>query len=180
MTDLRIQAEMAAFSIEPEELHGTVCGMAVNGRPEFVLSELIDLVGVDALSDQESIGAFVNATLDELHDQNMVFQPLIAEDDESIAKRVETIANWCGGFLAGFAAGLDYEQHELPVDVQEIIKDLVSLTGLDPEDYSEADFEPGEQEEHEASLTEVHEYIRVSTMLVLALMDDHAATAGSD
>ena len=50
MTDLRIQAEMAAFSIEPEELHGMVCGMAVNGRPEFVLSELVDLVGVEALS----------------------------------------------------------------------------------------------------------------------------------
>lgn len=180
MTDLRIQAEMAAFSIEPEELHGMVCGMAVNGRPEFVLSELVDLVGVDALSDQESLGVFVNAALDELHDQNMVFQPLIADDDESIAKRVATIADWCGGFLAGFAAGLDFEQHELPVDVQEIIKDLVSLTGLDPEDYSEAEFEPGEQEEHEASLTEVHEYIRVSTMLVLALMDDHAQVAAAD
>ena len=51
----------------------------------------------------------------------------------------------------------------------------LSLTSLDPEDYQEADFEPGELEEHEASLTEVHEYLRVSTMLILALMDDHAA-----
>ena len=77
--------------------------------------------------------------------------------------------------LVGFAAGLNVEHSELPVDVQEIIKDFVSLTSLDPEDYQEADFEPGELEEHEASLTEVHEYLRVSTMLILALMDDHAA-----
>jgi uncharacterized protein YgfB (UPF0149 family) len=167
MSDLRIQAEMAAFSIEPEELHGLVCGMAVNGRHEFILSEFIDLVGVDALSDQESLGVFVNATLDELHDQNMVFQPLIADDDDPITKRVETIANWAGG--------LDGEHAELPVDVQEIIKDLVALSSLDPEDYREEDFEPGEMEEHEASLTEVHEYVRVSTMLILALMDDHVA-----
>ena len=175
MSELRIQAEMAAFSIEPEELHGMVCGMAVNGSPEFVLSDFVDLVGIDALSDQESLGAFVNSALDELHDQNMIFQPLIADDEDLIVKRVETIANWAGGFLVGFAAGLNVEHSELPVDVQEIIKDFVSLTSLDPEDYQEADFEPGELEEHEASLTEVHEYLRVSTMLILALMDDHAA-----
>lgn len=175
MSDLRIQAEMAAFSIEPEELHGMVCGMAVNGRHEFILSEFVDLAGVDALSDQESLGVFVNAALDELHDQNMVFQPLIADDDDPITKRVETIANWAGGFLTGFAGGLDGEHAELPEDVQEIIKDLVALSSLDPEDYREEDFEPGEMEEHEASLTEVHEYVRVSTMLILALMDDHVA-----
>ncbi len=175
MSELRIQAEMAAFSIQPEELHGMVCGMAVNGRHEFVLSEFVDLVGVDALSDQESLGVFVNSALDELHDQNMIFQPLIADDDEPIAKRVETIANWSGGFLAGFAGGLDGEHDELPVDVQEIVKDLVALSSLDPEDYQAEDFEPGELEEHEASITEVHEYVRVSTLLVLALMDDYAA-----
>jgi uncharacterized protein YgfB (UPF0149 family) len=30
-------------------------------------------------------------------------------------------------------------------------------------------------EEHEASLVEVHEYVRVSTMLILALMDEHVS-----
>mgnify|MGYP001497452322 FL=1 len=59
--------------------------------------------------------------------------------------------------------------------MQEIIKDLVALSSLDPDDYREAEFEPGEMEEHEASLAEVHEYVRVSTMLILALMDEHVA-----
>ena len=175
MSELRIHAEMAAYSIEPEELHGMVCGMAVNGNHEFVLSDFIDFVGIDALSDQESLGTFVNAALDELHDQNMIFQPLVADDEDPIGKRVGTIANWVGGFLAGFAAGLDGEHADLPVDVQEIIKDLVALSSLDPEDYREEDFEPGEMEEHEASLVEIHEYVRVSTMLILALMDEHVS-----
>lgn len=175
MSELRIHAEMAAYSIEPEELHGMVCGMAVNGNHEFVLGNFIDFVGIDALSDQESLGTFVNAALDELHDQNMIFQPLVADDEDPIGKRVETIANWAGGFLAGFAAGLDGEHADLPVDVQEIIKDLVALSSLDPEDYREEDLEPGEMEEHEASLVEVHEYVRVSTMLILALMDEHVS-----
>ena len=52
MSELRIYAEMAAYSIEPEELHGMVCGMAVNGNHEFVLSYFIDFVGIDVLSDQ--------------------------------------------------------------------------------------------------------------------------------
>ena len=78
-----------------------VCGKAVNANHEFVLSDFIDFVGIDALSDQESLGTFVNAALDELHDQNMIFQPLVADDEDSIGKRVETIANWAGGFLAG-------------------------------------------------------------------------------
>ena len=168
MSELRIHAEMAAYSIEPEELHGMVCGMAVNGNHEFVLSDFIDFVGIDALSDQESLGTFVNAALDELHDQNMIFQPLVADDEDPIGKRVGTIANWAGGFLAGVAAGLDGEHADLPVDVQEIIKDLVALSSLDPEDYREEDLEPGEMEEHEASLVAVsYTHLTLPTILLV-------------
>ena len=52
------------------------------------------------------------------------FQLLVADDDDPIGKRVESIANWAGGFLAGFAAGLNVEHSELPVDVQKSSRTL--------------------------------------------------------
>ena len=54
------QAEMAAFS-RPEELHGLWHGS--ERQPGVRFDDFVDLVGIDALSDQESLGAFVNSAL---------------------------------------------------------------------------------------------------------------------
>ena len=96
-----------------------------------------------------------------------------------MAKRVEAVADWCGGFLAGFAVGIDDEHHNLPVDVQEIIRDLAALSGLDSADY-EASIDDVGNEENEAALMEIFEYVRVGTLLVLSLMDEHQTQEGAD
>ena len=62
----------------PAELHGMVCGLAVNGSPEFVVAELVALAGAEALADEEALGIFITEALDQLYDQEMSFSPLIS------------------------------------------------------------------------------------------------------
>jgi uncharacterized protein YgfB (UPF0149 family) len=169
VTDLLIKAELASTALVPAELHGMVCGMAVNGMPEFVVADL------------GALGAFITEALDQLYDQDMSFMPLIPDDDESLSTRVEGIVEWTGGFLAGFAAGLNTARDELPIDVQEIVRDFAGISGMDPADYAnEERFDAEDIEESEASLMEIHEYIRVSVVLIMALMDEHQAQQAAD
>ena len=48
MSELRIQAEMAVFPLSLRNC--TARSVAVNGSAEFILSDFVDLVGIDALS----------------------------------------------------------------------------------------------------------------------------------
>ena len=45
---------------------------------------------------------------------------------------------------------------------------------------NEERFDPEDIEESEASLMEIHEYIRVSVVLIMALMDEHQAQQAAD
>jgi uncharacterized protein YgfB (UPF0149 family) len=96
------------------------------------------------------------------------FAPLIADDDEPLAQRVDELAEWCGSFLSGFAAANATGRDQLPVDIQEIIRDFATLSAMGA-DVEVADAESAQDEE---SFSEIYEYVRVSVLLVLALLDE--------
>ena len=58
---------------------------------------------------------------------------------------------------------------------------LQPLSGMDSADYSDEEgLESEEVEENEASLMEIYEYIRVSVVLIMALMDEHQAQQAAE
>ena len=95
---------------------------------------------------------------------------MIADDDEPLTQRVDDLAEWCGSFLSGFAAANANGRDQLPVDIQEIIRDFATLSSMG----SEVDFEDdeGESAQDEESFSEIYEFVRVSVLLVLALLDE--------
>lgn len=173
MSELQAQALRASAMIDPAELHGMVCGMAASRPAQFSLPELVDLAGEDALTDEVAVREFVTSTLDQMHAQDMEFYLLIPDDDNLISARLEGLASWTAAFLTGFGAGvaaLDQHIAELPMDVQEILRDFASISALDT-DSAEAD--DGSNED-EASFVELYEYVRVAAVLTLAMMDPDA------
>ena len=88
----------------------------------------------------------------------------MADDDEPLAVRVQGLGEWCAGFLSGFGAVLPegVSPKTLPLDVQEILKDFVSISGLDEEVAGD--------EQDEASFMELFEYVKVGAVLALTLM----------
>ena len=95
---------------------------------------------------------------------------MIADDDEPLTQRVDDLAEWCGSFLSGFAAANATGRDQLPVDIQEIIRDFATLSSMG----SEVDLEDdeGESAQDEESFSEIYEFVRVSVLLVLALLDE--------
>ncbi|HCD26667.1 MAG TPA: hypothetical protein DER02_04050 [Gammaproteobacteria bacterium] len=166
MDDLESLAQQATSLLPADELHGLTCGMAcaAANQPEneFPIEAFIDLVGTDALTDGLALRQFINASLTNLFDEDLGFKLLVVADDHAMRDRVESLAAWCGGFLSGFAGGLQGARAELPVDVQEVLKDLAALAAM----------EVDEEEQDEDAYTEIYEYLRVSTQLSLALMAD--------
>lgn len=170
--ELETLAQTAAPQLEPAELHGTVCGMAAARPMQFELPALVDLLGTDVLSDTDSVQAFVAATLDEYFAQDMEFQALIPDDDTPLAQRIVGLATWCAGFLSGFGAACAVPYQSLADEIQELIRDFISISGLS-EDEEESDH-------NEASLMEVYEYVRVGAVLALAIMLEEGGEAADE
>ena len=174
MSDLDLQAQLASVQLARQELHGMVTGfLAASACPtveDFPLSQLVALAGDQALTDEVAVLEFVAATLANLRDEDLGFAPLIADDEEPLTQRVDELAEWCGSFLSGFAAANATGRDQLPMDIQEIIRDFATLSGMGSDvDIASADDDSAQDEE---SFSEIYEYVRVSVLLVLALLDE--------
>ncbi len=149
---------------------GFLAASACSSIEEFSITELVALAGDQALTDESAVLDFVGDSLANLRDEDLGFRPLIADDDEPLTQRVDDLAEWCGSFLSGFAAGNATGRDQLPVDIQEIIRDFATLSSMG----SEVDLEDdeGESAQDEESFSEIYEFVRVSVLLVLALLDE--------
>lgn len=167
MSDLELKAASASTLLAPAELHGLVCGFCTaNGAATFdegfALSEFVELAGADALTDEACVREFIDAVLQELADEELSFSPIVPDDEEALSDRVGALADFCAGFLGGFGGGVKSARADLPVDVQEIIRDFASISGIDDA--------AADEEQDEASYMEIFEYVRVGVMLVMAIM----------
>ena len=149
---------------------GFLAASACSSIEEFSITELVALAGDQALTDESAVLDFVGDSLANLRDEDLGFRPLIADDDEPLTQRVDDLAEWCGSFLNGFAAANATGRDQLPEDIQEIIRDFATLSSMG----SEVDLEDdeGESAQDEESFSEIYEFVRVSVLLVLALLDE--------
>jgi hypothetical protein len=142
-----------AQSLSTSELHGAVVGIGVCSEQSFSLQSLVDLLGVDALSDENDVEAFVNASLEILFADDMSFTPLLPEDDAPLEIRVTAIGEWTGSFVAGLAAGL--AEIDLPGD-------SAAAAGEEATAGEEAEFD----------LLQVQEFVKIGALLVMSLLND--------
>ncbi len=181
MADLTALALNAVDTLSVPEIHGVVCGLAIWQEDSFHLQELVDLVGVDALTDEFNVEAFVSASVEVLVADDMSFTPLLPEDDVEFDLRLEGIAEWCAGFLAGLGAagtarGLS-SLDAMPDEVQEIVGDLSAITDIDIEAFARPDPADSQDcgsaaqvdiESAEADLMQIQEFVKVGVLLILS------------
>jgi hypothetical protein len=188
VSDLTALALNAAHQLPVAELHGAVCGLAVCHGAALPIQDLIELVGVDALSDQHAVEHFVIASVESLQAQDMSFTPLLPEDDVALEDRLEALGEWCGSFLAGLAAGLARRGagslDDCPEEVREIIRDFAAIAQVDPSastpgpqasqvDPSAGDPGDGEcaTDAAEADFVELEEFVKVGALLVMSTFE---------
>ena len=95
--------------------------------------------------------------VEQLDARNFALDLLVADDDASLGERSGSLFDWCRGFLGGFglAAGA---APPLSEEGRESLADLAKLAAASPQDEGD--------EEDEAALVEIGEFIRVAALLL--------------
>lgn len=185
MSDLTALALNAAHQLPVAELHGAVCGLGVCHGEATPVSDLVALLGVEALTDQASVETFVAASVDALEAEDMSFAPLLPGDDTALADRLEALGQWCSSFLAGFAAGLARRGagslDDCPDEVREIVRDFSAIAQVDADEAAEtagaetAGAERG-ADAAEGDFAELQEFVKVGTLLIMSSLGSNRAT----
>lgn len=156
--------------VSPSRVHGCLSGMLSAGATAQAehgldaLADVLDLVAHGELADR--ILQLYAVTGAALLDEEFSFIPLLPDDEVELALRGEALADWCDGFLAGFAyeaAGEENPGSALSQPSNEALRDIAAF----------AQVEVGEEEQDEDAeghYTELVEYLRVA---VINIFVDH-------
>jgi yecA family protein len=146
------------------ELHGVMTGLLSGGARlnrnmlQKVLEAHAD--GESAFDDtlMAQLWQLQLKTLEELGASELVFSPLIPEDDDDLGHRVTALSDWCQGFLIGFGTAVrpnDTRVHE--ESVRETLQDIVHVANVDP---SAQDNDEGD----EFAYAELYEFVRMAAI----------------
>jgi len=85
--------------------------------------------------------------------------PSISDDDAELCERGVTLSQWAHGFLAGY--GLSGQKNTLSDETKQILRDFANISGMQAEMSALES-----NNDNEADLTELVEYVRWSAMMM--------------
>lgn len=159
-----------AFS-HPSELHGGLCGRLAAGarlnEPQW-LEVVCEHIGIapETLEQGDDLppdlpGFMMDAyqqTLEQLKASDMVFQPLLPDDDYAFDQRLLALSSWVRGFLEGMALAAGEKLGQAPDEVRELIEDMVAISQVEESDDGD--------EAAEIQLNDITEYVRLGVISV--------------
>ena len=158
------------------EAHGLLAGLACRGITSAEIGNRMHLLRISGEQEKSMLTGLFELVLRDLESQEPVFNLLLPDDDMPAPRRVEEIADWCGGFMQGFCHDGEHAINTSSPQTREALQDVVEISGmyLDSDDCDSLD--------NDRSLAEVEEYLRVAVQLIF---DEHAgnvtgAKQGSD
>lgn len=181
--DLLALVESMRGAVGAAELHGLLtaelCAAGVAADLEDVLREGLRFLGEDVLvgaADRNELLAVLVQTQQALDDPELSFMMLLPDDDEQMNARAAALAQWCQGFMYGFAVaekkrGLGLSQQD---EVAEMLQDFAAISQVDS-DLEDAD-DQGESDDtaNEQDLMHLIEYVRVAALNIYALCASQA------
>ena len=148
-----------ALATSPSELHGSLCGWLAGGGAsarDWPARVMVDAT-LAAPVEGSALDQLRLASAAQLADRSFEFALLLPDADTSLAVRSGALFDWCRGFLGGFglASGASPKLSE---EAAEALGDLAKLAAAQPQDEGD--------EEDEAALVEIEEFVRVATLLL--------------
>jgi len=151
---------LADREMSAAELHGIICGgicvLPATGSAAGTVA-LLQLAEppmplLDAVTDLTAH----SGTL--LKQRAPGFNLLLPDDSEPLEERAQALADWCGGFVLALLQGPYTDPGKLPVELQEIVEDLLKIAQAES-----SGTDPGGDE---WALAELEEYVRTGVQLV--------------
>lgn len=154
-----------SITASPAELHGQLCGYLASGVTlplEDWLSMVVEFCDIESWKEDASRAAIIElytATLTLFQNGEYALVPSIADDDAELSERGVTLSQWAHGFLAGY--GLSGQKKDLSEETKQILRDFANISGMQEEMRHLED-----NNDNEADLTELVEYVRLSAMMM--------------
>jgi len=165
------------------EVHGSLCGLVCalgpGGQSVWLADTLSEAPANGAVPAQtgDLLTALAASTCATLEGGELNFQPLLPDDDQALAERVDSLAQWCLGFNHGLFVAARIGDAEAELDrgnTAEIVRDFseLALVAVGDEETDAAG---------EDAYAELVEYVRISVQLVyeeLAAVRQRVLSAG--
>lgn len=146
------------------ELHGVLTGLLAGGA-RLNRSTLQKVLETHSDSDHAfgdevmaSLWQLQLKTLEDLGDTELIFMPLLPDDDDDLAQRVTALSDWCQGFLVGFGTAVRPNDTRIHGEtVRETLQDIVHVANVDA---SAQDNDEGD----ESAYAELYEFVRMAVI----------------
>lgn len=154
-----------SITVSPAELHGQLCGYLASGVTLLLedwlamVAEFCDIGGWKEDASRAAIVELYTATLTLMQNGEYALVPSISDDDAELCERGVTLSQWAHGFLAGY--GLSGQKNTLSDETKQILRDFANISGMQAEMRVLED-----NNDNEADLTELVEYVRLSAMMM--------------
>ena len=155
----------------PSQLHGYLVGLLSAGGELASdawleqAAQYIDAVEAPDSADSRALVALYEATHQRLSAGEMELQLLLPDDAAEVSQRIDSIAQWCEGYIAGFArqgkvVQRQQGQQQYSADVSETLSDIAAISQVG---LSNDDEDPVRREQ---DIFEISEYLRLAAITV--------------
>lgn len=161
--------------IHASECHGFLCAL-VCGNGQVQEQQLRDyfLLNTDEIVNPEECFIQLKALAEEIETQmyssDLELALLLANEDDSLAERSRSLAEWCQGFMSGLGLS-GVNQGQIPSEAKELIDDFYKIARLD------TDNEDGSDRGNDFALMELTEYVRMGTLFIFEDLQDNTDSA---
>jgi uncharacterized protein len=157
--DVARELATVGSTVHAAEAHGCLCG-ALCTRREYGYGEwLEEILPDESVRDGRPLAELHASSVAVLASGDMEFQPLLPDDEQPLAARVEALGAWCQGFLYGFGAAGTANRAALPEDVAEVLADFAQISQAGGVGSEALDVE-------EEAYAELVEFLRVGVQLI--------------
>ena len=136
-------------------LVGLLCADAGIGPVVWLEALFGDEIPAPEEYGSEVLARLFDHTRRQLGEFDFAFDPLLPGDENPLSERALALAEWCQGFLAGL--GYAAEGSDWPGECNEVLRDFVEISRLDPEGSGDTD---------ETAYAELFEYVRVGALFI--------------
>ncbi|WP_040362074.1 UPF0149 family protein [Congregibacter litoralis] len=155
--------------LSPAELHGCLCGLlggGLRGGEEALMAELEQALDISLHGSMaDAVGTLRARAVESIGEGSFDFQPLLPDEELELSQRIEAMAQWCRGFLSGYAQARVKSEGQgdavLP-DSAEALRDFAAISQAAIDDDEEEDSNAAEE-----AYYELYEYLRVAAMNVM-------------